>query len=176
MDSQAYLELLSRRYSVRAFSDEQLTDEELSVLLKAAQLSPTAMNRQSFRLCVVQSAEGLAKIDESTKCRYNAPTVIIGAYDAAVSAKGGGYETGDFGDIDTSIVLTNISNAATAAGLGTCWVGAYDAKVIREGFNVPDNYVLVDMMMVGHPAKGAEPSPRHELSEPLDVLTCRESF
>ena len=176
MDSQAYLDLLSERYSVRAFSDEQLTESELDTLLKAAQLSPTAMNRQPFRLCVVQSAEGLAKVDGATKCRYGAPTVIIGAYDSSVSCKGLGYETGDFGDIDTTIALTNIANAATAVGLGTCWVGAYDPKAIREAFNVPEDYVLVDLMMVGHPADDAHPSPRHEMTESLDALVSRESF
>ena len=123
MNGQEYLDLLKARYSVRSFSDVQLTDAELDVLLQAAQLSPTAKNSQPFRLCVVQSAEGLAKIDEATRCRYGAPTVIIGAYDADVSAKGLGYETGDFGDIDTSIVLTNIANAgrpktSEVAGLG----------------------------------------------------------
>ena len=123
MNGQEYLDLLRARYSVRSFSDVQLTDAELDVLLQAAQLSPTAKNSQPFRLCVVQSAEGLAKIDEATRCRYGAPTVIIGAYDADVSAKGLGYETGDFGDIDTSIVLTNIANAgrpktSEVAGLG----------------------------------------------------------
>ena len=99
MNGQEYLDLLKARYSVRSFSDVQLTDAELDVLLQAAQLSPTAKNSQPFRLCVVQSAEGLAKIDEATRCRYGAPTVIIGAYDTSVSAKGLGYETGDFGDI-----------------------------------------------------------------------------
>lgn len=148
MNGQEYLDLLKARYSVRSFSDVQLTDAELDVLLQAAQLSPTAKNSQPFRLCVVQSAEGLAKIDEATRCRYGAPAVIIGAYDADVSAKGLGYETGDFGDIDTSIVLTNIANAAAAENLGSCWVGAYDSAIIRKNFNIPNNYVLVDLMMV----------------------------
>ena len=60
MNGQEYLDLLKTRYSVRSFSDVQLTDAELDVLLQAAQLSPTAKNSQPFRLCVVQSAEGLA--------------------------------------------------------------------------------------------------------------------
>ena len=119
---------------------------------------------------------GNAKIDEATRCRYGAPTVIIGAYDAGVSAKGLGYETGDFGDIDTSIVLTNIANAAAAENIGSCWVGAYDSAIIRKNFNIPNNYVLVDLMMVGHSAEDAEPSPRHEQTEPLDTLVVRETF
>ena len=44
MNGQEYLDLLKTRYSVRSFSDVQLTDAELDVLLQAAQLSPTAKN------------------------------------------------------------------------------------------------------------------------------------
>ena len=176
MNIDEYLQLLTDRYSVRKFSNEPVTDDEINAVLKAAQLSPTAKNLQSFRLCVVQSPEGLAKIDEATKCRYGAQAVIIGAYDKNVSAKGLGYETGDFGDIDTTIALTNMANAATAAGLGSCWVGAYDAQVIRRNFNVPQNYVLVDMLMIGHPADDAAPQDRHTITQPMDVLAVRESF
>ncbi len=176
MDAKAYTELLAQRYSVRKFTDEQLTGNELETIIEAARLSPTAKNTQPFRLCIVQSEEGLAKIDECTRCRYGAPTVIIGAYDKKASCKGLGYETGDFGDIDTTIALTNIANAAAAAGLGSCWVGAFDSAAVRERFDVPEDYVLVELMMVGHPAPDCKPSPSHEKSEPVESLVCRESF
>ena len=176
MDVQAYLDLLKARYSVRAFSDEPVSDEDLESVLRAAQLSPTAKNALSVRLCVVTSAEGLAKVDECTRCRYGAPVVLIGAYDREVSTKGLGFESGDFGDIDVSIALTNMANAAAAAGLGSCWVGAFDASALRERFNVPEGYALVDLLMVGHPAPEAAPSPRHALNAELDVLAVRESF
>lgn len=176
MDGESYLDLLKNRYSVRKFSSEPLAAEELDVLLECARLSPTAKNMQPVRLCVVQSEGGLAKIDECTKCRYGAPTVIIGAYDKNASCKGLGYETGDFGDIDVSIALTNMANAATAMGLGTCWVGWYDAPSVRAHFNVPEDYVLVDMLMVGHPAPESHPSRRHEDRNPVSDFTKRESF
>lgn len=176
MDSNAYLDLLRSRYSVRAFTDEQLSDAELAAILEAARLSPSACNFQTARLCVVQGAEGLAKVDECTKCRYGAPTVVIVAFDAKTSAKGGGCEPGDFGTIDASIAITNMANAAAAAGLGSCWVGAYDPAAVRERFNVPADYVLVDMLMLGHPAPDCAPSPRHEERLPLDQTVSREAF
>ena len=176
MNAHDYLELLDARYSVRSFSAEQISEADLDAILSAAQKSPTAKNVQPFRLCVVQSAEGLAKIDEATKCRYGAPTVIIGAFDTEVSLKGLGFEAGDFGNIDTSIVLANMANAAAAAGLGSCWVGAYDADVVRKNFNVPVTYALVDLLMVGHPAADAEPSPRHAATLDLDELVVREQY
>ena len=176
MDAQAYLDLMDARYAVRKYVDTQLSAEQLDFLLAVAQKAPSAKNMQPIRLCVVQSEEGLAKIDAATPCRYGAPTVIIGAYDSTASLKGLGYETGDFGDIDTSIALTNIANAAAAAGLGTCWVGRYDAAAIRESFNVPESYVLVDLLMVGTPAPDSKPAPRHTETLPLEQLVVRESY
>ena len=176
MDAQAYLDLMDARYAVRTFASTQLADEQLDYLLAVAQKAPSAKNMQPIRLCVVQSEEGLAKIDAATPCRYGAPTVIIGAYDSTASLKGLGYETGDFGDIDVSIALTNIANAAAAAGLGSCWVGRYDAALIRESFNVPESYVLVDLLMVGTPAPDSKPAPRHTETLPLEQLVARESY
>lgn len=111
MNGQEYLDLLKMRYSVRSFSDVQLTDAELDVLLQAAQLSPTAKNSQPFRLCVVQSVEGLAKIDEATRCRYGAPTVIIGAYVPACQRRGSAMKRA------TSATSTRRSSSLTSRTL-----------------------------------------------------------
>ena len=172
-----FAEVIAKRYSCKRFDEtREIAPEALERILEAGRLAPTAKNLQEQHVYVLQGPESLAIVDELTPCRYGAPTVIIGAYDAGVSAKGLGYETGDFGDIDTSIVLTNIANAAAAENLGSCWVGAYDSAIIRKNFNIPNNYVLVDLMMVGHSAEDAEPSPRHEQTEPLDTLVVRETF
>ena len=173
----SYLTLVGHRYSCRKFGSAQLTDEQLGIILEAARKSPSARNSQPVRLCVVQSAEGLAKIDECTKCRYGAPTVIIAAYDYEVSSHpqpDHGPETCDFGDIDTTIALTNMENAAASLGLGSCWVGAFDPRAVRERFNVPESYRLVELLMVGH--ADAEPSPRHTERISVEQLAVRETF
>lgn len=172
-----FLTLVGHRYSCRKFAETQLSDEELSMILEAAQKSPSACNNQPARLCVVQSPKGLAKIDECSGCRYGAPTVIIAAYDSEVAATlkpGFGPDTCQFGDIDTSIALTNMENAVASLGLGSCWVGAFDREAVRERFNVPENYKLVELLMVGHPI--AEPSPRHAERRSIDEIVARESF
>lgn len=176
MDSQ-YVTLLGHRYSCRKFGEAQLTDDELSVILEAARKSPSARNNQPTRLCVVQGEEGLAKIDECTKCRYGAPTCIIVAYDYETSSHPQapmGPETCDFGDIDASIAMTNMDNAAASLGLGGCWVGAFDHEAVRERFNVPETYKLVELFMVGHAA--AEPSPKHTDRHAIEDFVTRETF
>lgn len=172
-----YLDLVARRYSCRRFRDEQISDDELGVLLEAARLSPSARNLQPTRLCVVQKAEGLAKIDRCTACRYGAPTVIIAAYDERRSSHPvppKGPETCDFGDIDTAIALTNMENAAASLGLAACWVGAFDHDLVHELFRVPEPYRLVELLMVGYP--DMEPSPKHGERRALAEMVAREAF
>ena len=177
MTQNDYISLLQRRYSCREFSGEQISEEQLEAILEAARLSPSACNNQPLRLCVVQSTQGLAKIDECTKCRYGAPTVIVAAYNHDESSHptpDHGPETCDFGDIDTAIALTNMENAAASAGLGSCWVGAFDPHAVREHFNVPETYRLVELFMVGHAI--AEPGPRHGERKGVDEFVARETF
>ncbi len=172
-----YLNLLEKRYSCRGYAETQLTKEELEAILKATQLSPSARNSQPSKFCVVQSEEGLAKIDECTRCRYGAPTVIIAAYDFAESSHpvpSHGPETCDFGDIDTTIALTNMENAAASLGLASCWVGAFDPRLVRKHFNVPASYRLVELFMVGHPV--AEPESNHAKRKDLESMVTFETF
>lgn len=171
------LSLIKKRYSCREFYDTPLSEEELNTVLEAARWSPSARNNQPTRLCLVQSPEGLSKIDECTPCRYGAPAVIIAAYDYEVSSHpqpDHGPETCDFGDIDTSIALTNMEAAAASLGLGSCWVGAFNPAKVRELFKVPQNYKLVELFMLGHPK--AEPSPAHEKRRDMEELVTHESF
>ena len=177
MNGTEYLELVAGRYSCREFSDVQLADGELAAIVEAARLSPSARDLQPVRLCVVQSPEGLAKIDECTKCRYGAPTVFIAAYDYGESshpAPDHGPETCDFGDIDTTIALTNMENAAHALGLSSCWVGAFDPRAVRERFAVPESYRLVELFMVGHPVAG--PGPKHAERKGAEQIAVHETF
>lgn len=177
MYGNGFINLLRNRYSCRKFTSEQLTESELEQILEAARISPTAKNNQPVRICLVQSPDGLAKVDECTKCRYNAPTALVVSYDEDVAAKlvePFGPDTCSFGDIDATIAITNMENTAESLGLGSCWVGAFDKVRTRELFNVPDNYKLVELFMVGH--KDADPSPRHSDRQPLAGMVSKESF
>lgn len=176
MNGQEYLDLLKTRYSVRSFFRRAVDRRGARCAASGG-----AAFSHGEELAAIPSLRGAKRRRPCEDRRGDALPLRrahgdIGAYDASVSAKGLGYETGDFGDIDTSIVLTNIANAAAAENLGSCWVGAYDSAIIRKNFNIPNNYVLVDLMMVGHSAEDAEPSPRHEQTEPLDTLVVRETF
>lgn len=175
-----YLNLIAnQRYSCRKYTDEQLTEEQLNTILEAARVSLSARNGQPTRLCVIQSEEGLAKIDECTRCRFGAQTVIVVAYDkdvACYATETHGPESGEYGPIDTTIAITNMDNAAASMGLGTLWVGAYNPLKVRELFGIPENYSLSLLLMVGNRAEDAAPGPWHELRQGIEDFVSRENF
>lgn len=76
-----FSEVIKNRYSCKKFDGQQVEKEALDAILGAGRLAPTAKNLQEQRIYVVQTEEGLAKIDKVTPCRYGAGTVLIVAFD-----------------------------------------------------------------------------------------------
>lgn len=77
----SFLELAQKRYSCKKYSDRKIDRVTLTRILEAGRLAPTAKNLQEQHIFVAESPEALKKIDETTPCRYNAPTVLIVAFD-----------------------------------------------------------------------------------------------
>ena len=75
-----FRQIIRERYSCRKFSGTQIAASALSEILEAGRLAPTAKNLQEQRIYVIQSDDGLRRIDELTPCRYGAPTVIAVAF------------------------------------------------------------------------------------------------
>jgi nitroreductase len=73
-------------------------------------------------------------------------------------------------EVDVSSALDHLALAAVAEGLGTCWVGAFDAVAVKSLLGVPDDVKVVAMMTLGYPEKPdlnqpADPSRRKDEAE-----------
>lgn len=77
-----FTDVIAKRYSCKKFSDKKVPAETLGKILEAGRLAPTAKNLQPQHIYVIESAEGLTKMDELTPCRYGAQTVLMVAFDA----------------------------------------------------------------------------------------------
>lgn len=165
--------LMQNRYSCRKFGDGQLTDEELGTILEAGRIAPSACNNQPWRFIVLQSDEDLAKVDSCSRCRYGAKTAILVCFDIDESAKNP-VVTPDYGWIDCGLAIMQMALAAESLGLGSCIVGAYDPEAARSAFNIPDNLVTYQFLMLGHPEAG--PSKMHGDRRPLGDIVIRGGF
>jgi len=155
-----FFELAAKRYSVRSFSSRLIEEEKLAQILETARIAPTACNNQPQRLKVITETEDLAKVDECTPCRFNAPTVLLICYDKTACWQRG-FDGAMSGEVDASIITTHLMLAAEDVGLGSCWVMHFDPLKTVELFDLPENIVPVAFLPIGYPAEDSAPNPRH---------------
>lgn len=162
-----FAEVVKNRYSCKKYDEKQISAEQLDAVLQAGRLAPTAKNLQGQRIYVVQSAEGLAKIDELTPCRYGAPTVLVAAFDKnSVFVYPG--EEANSGVEDASIVATHMMLAATNTGVDSCWLNFFDPAAVAKAFNLPENEQVLMLLDLGFAAEGFAPLPNHTSRKPLE--------
>ena len=70
-------DIIRKRTSVRKFSNKKLEQKVLNKILEAGRIAPTAKNNQPIKIYVIESKEGIEKIDKVSRCRYGAETVLI---------------------------------------------------------------------------------------------------
>ncbi len=160
-----FIELAKKRYSVRKYANKPIEREKLDLVLEAARVAPTAKNLQPQRIYVIQSAEGLAKVDALTPCRFGAPTVLLFTNNTDEEWNNPLETSVRAGVEDVSIVATHAMLEAEDLGLGTCWVNYFPNTELEKAFGLPKNERSVLLMPVGYPAPDAAPGPNHAASK-----------
>ena len=163
-----FFDLIKSRYSCRNFTSKPVEDEKLTKILEAARVAPTAKNAQPVKIWVFKSNDSLEKIRTVTPCHFNAPVILAvgGTKDGAfVRSDGRNYE-----DVDASIVATHLMLAVHDLGLGSTWVGFFEADKLKEFFPEMKDFDLVALFPIGYPANDSQPSDRHSIRKNLDEI------
>ena len=163
-----FIELAKKRFSVRKYVNKPIEREKLNLVLEAARVAPTAKNLQPQRIYVIQSAEGLAKVDALTPCRFGAPTVLLFTNNTDEEWNNPLETSVRAGVEDVSIVATHAMLEAEDLGLGTCWVNYFPNTELEKAFGLPKNERSVLLMPIGYPASDAAPGPNHAASKKTD--------
>ena len=165
-------EAIRKRYSVRAYQDRPVEQETLERVLEAARLAPSGSNRQPWKFVVVRDAQRRKQLvpaccDQAFVAE--APVVIAG-----VGVMADRMMRCDVpGDpVDVAIALEHIALAATAEGLGTCWIGAFYQDKVRDVLGVPKDAKVIEVMTLGYPADQLKPKNR----KPLGEIVCYETY
>jgi len=160
-----FMELIKRRYSVRAYKSTPVEEEKLQKVLEAAVLAPTAANRQPFRLIVLRTAGREAELKKIYPRDWfvQAPIVVC-----ACAVKGEAWVRRDgknYADVDTTIALDHLILAARELELGTCWIAAFDPAAARDVLKLPAELEPLAFTPLGYPADEWRPKKRRSASE-----------
>lgn len=164
--SATFFELIAQRYSVRTFSEKQVEKEKILQILDAARLAPSAVNNQPWHFIVAEEAELREKICGGYRGEWlqKAPVIIVACGDHERSWKR--RDGKDHCDVDLAIVVDHLILAATALGLGTCWVCAFDAEHVAKVLELPAHLEPIALIPLGYPGEGPVPQKkRRELEE-----------
>lgn len=164
-----FFEVMKERYSVRSYRPDPVEPGKLYQVLEASRLAPTACNRQVFKVFVIatEGRQGELKKIYPKDWFSEAPYVLC-----VCSTPGENWVRKDgknYSDVDAAIVMDHIILAATALGLGTCWIGAFDAQAAREVLGLDQALEPVVFTPLGYP-KGEAPN---KVRKSLDDLIIK---
>ncbi len=159
--------VIKERTSTRKFSDKKLEKEKLNKILEAGRIAPTAKNLQPIKIYVVESEEGLKKIDNATRCRYGAKTVLI-----VCGNKEEAYHKGEYStyEMDSCIVNTHMMLEATNLGVDNIWIEAFEEDILKEEFNIPNEYTPVCLLPLGYKTEDCPLNPLHEKRKNIEEI------
>lgn len=158
---QNFLELAETRRSVRAYKPDPLPDDLLRQVLEGARRAPSACNRQPWRFVVVRDEAQRRKLGTaySREWFWSAP-VIVAVCVVPSEAWVRPHDGRNYAWVDGAIAMDHLTLAAADAGLGTCWIGAFDPDPVRRILNLPDGVEVVAMTPLGFPAEEVVPRNR----------------
>ncbi len=169
-----FKDVIKNRYSCKRYdSQKQVGDEQLNAILEGGRVAPTAKNLQEQHIYVVQSAEGLAKIDKHTPCRYGAPTVLVVAFDKTnvytyPTAAGPETDRRQSGIEDAAIVATHLMLSAANEGVDSCWLNCVHIDDLHKDLGLPENEEILMLLDLGFAAEGTQPLSNHFSRKPLE--------
>lgn len=163
-----FYDLYWRRRSIREFSDRPVEPEKTDRLLEALRRAQSAANRQPWHFVVISDKAGRAALDEVfTKEGFRkAPLLIVACADQS-QAWTRRADKFNYAWVDAAIAVTEMIGAATAEGLGSCWVAAIEPELVREKLGIPGHIDIVAIIAVGYPEKElvVEDKARKSLAE-----------
>ena len=174
-----FMEIAQLRQSCRSYDSEKLVEEEkLSAILEVARLAPSACNGQPYHItvCRGEAAKAVAKLTVGmggmNKFAAQAPVMLVISempY-VASAAFGAKHKNNDYRSMDIGLMAAHLCLEATAQGLGTCILGWFDDKKVRDICNLKQPVRLI--ITLGY-AKEGDPlrqKKRRDLAELVDFV------
>lgn len=174
------LDNLWQHRSIRAYTDEPVSEENIDAIVRAAWRAPSSINGQQISLVVIRDAATRARIADIAGGQSwvaQAPvfiTVVVDFHKTALGAKKAGekqiietsVEGFGVGAVDAGIALASIMTAARALGLGTVPISGIrrDPKAMVELLGLPKRTFPLVGVSIGHPAHNVPLKPRLDLS------------
>jgi len=168
------MDLIETRKSIRSYKPQAVEEEKLNYILQAFRKAPSAKNLQPWKLVIVRDKKkinDLAIACNNQTFMTEAPILIVACAkeDEAYGVMGGYMNSYP---VDIGIAFEHLMLAATEKGLGTCWIGAFKEKLVKDLLDIPEEVRVVAITPLGYPAAEGRIRGRKSLSE----IVCYDKY
>lgn len=152
-------EAIEKRRSIRKFREGAISEEKLQILMKAAQLAPSASNRQPYKFIIVKDEEIKKRLQRNGSIQEfvaNAAVILVGVSFPK-------YEK--WNKVNLGIAIQHLFLQAVELGLGACWIGAFNEERVKKVLKIPQDMDVVALLPIGIPAEDPPARPRKTTDE-----------
>lgn len=160
MENSTFLSLVNKRQSVRKYTDKPVEAEKLQRCLEAARMAPSASNSQPWKFVVVNDPGLVKKVGMETigplssfnKFVPEAPVIVAVVIEKmkVLTKLGAAIQDREYPLIDIGIAAEHFCLQATEDGLGTCMLGWFNEKPIKELLKIPKDKRIGLLITLGY--------------------------
>ena len=145
-----FREVIATRKSIRSYSDKDIEEDKFTKIFEAAQRAPSWANKQCWSYILVKDKEKIKKLASGliNSWMKHAKAIIVACGDPKKSGAKNGM---DYYLVDVAISMEHLVLAATDLGLGTCWIGGFDEKKVKQILDIPENIKVIALTPLGYP-------------------------
>ncbi len=166
-----FFKTLEERQSIRSFTEQKIEKSKLEKILKAINIAPSAGNLQAFKIAIIEKKETKEKIASAAFGQNfisKAPLILVFLADEKESAKKYNQRGKELYCIqDATIAATYAMLSATALGLASVWIGAFNEEKIRKIIKANEGLKPIAIIPIGYAAEKPKKTPRKNISEIL---------
>lgn len=165
-----FTKIMEKRETVRKFDGRKPSEAQLTYILEAGRIAPTACNNQPQRVYVLESEDALKKMDQASPCRYGASEALLVCADKEAAFTLNGQSSYA---VDASIAATHMLLAACDVGVDSAWIGVFDPEKTRRIFGLPERIVPICFIDLGFRTEDYPGNPTHNQRNPMEQMAIR---
>lgn len=174
------IDIVRSRRSIRRYRPDPVPREMIESCIEAARYAPTTCNTQGWRFVVAEgglkrelAGKALGGLVVPNKWAENAPVIVVLAIDLNILTHriGAGIKGIDYHLLDAGIAGEHLVLRAAELGLGTCWIGWFDKKVVKKLLELPAGWDVAALIALGFPDEEPGERKRRPLDEIMEFRT-----
>jgi len=154
------LDIIFSRRSIRRYTNDPVSEQDVTSLLEAGMAAPSASNRKPWHFVVVTDRAVLQALSDAH------PYAKMLSSAALAIAVCGDPQTSDWWAQDCSAATENILIAAAGLGLGGVWLGCHGRpereQAVRELLGIPEHIGVLSLLSIGHPDEEKEARTQYD--------------